>query len=102
MGNKGNQSKTRQWLVFLVLLLRLALPAVRSAVAGAILMLCVVAVAAVVLDLAAGDNPATQTLETRLRMVLMVLVVLVAAACVGVYIRQISKPNSGSEGRHES
>ena len=93
----GNQAKAHR---LLVLLLRLALPAIRNAVVGAILMLCVVAVAALVIDLAAGGDPATQRLETWLRMALMVLVILVATTCVGVYIHQIFRPNSGSEGRH--
>ncbi len=87
----SNETATHRLVAFL---LRLAPRPIRNAVVGAILLLIVIAAATTVIDLAAGDNPTTQRLETRLRVVLMILACAVVVACVGVYIRHVCRPNS--------
>ena len=73
----------------LAILLRLAPRPIRHAVVGALLLLIVVAVAKVVIDHVAGDDPTAQRFATRLSMSLMILASLVVTTCVGVYIRHV-------------
>lgn len=92
-----NETTTHRLVAFL---LRLAPRRIRNAFVGAILMLIVVAVAAVVIDHVSGQDPNTQRLESRLRMALMILAFLVATTCVGVYFWENSRPNPDPDDRH--
>ena len=89
----------RRWLAFL---LRLSPRPIRNAVVGAILLLIIIALAALVIDLVAGDDPAAQRFRTPLNMTLMVLAVLVAATCVGVYIRHMLRISADPDDHAES
>ena len=83
MGSLDDEATTRRLVAFL---LRLASRRIRNAFVGAILMLIAVAVAGIVIERVAGEDPTTQRLETKLRMALMVLAFLVPTTCVAVYI----------------
>ena len=89
----------RRWLA---ILLRLAPRRIRNAVVGAILLLIVIALAALVIELVAGDDPAAQRFRAPLNMTLMVLALLVAATCVGVYIRQMLRISADPDDHDES
>ena len=93
-----NETTTHRLVAFL---LRLAPRHIRNAFVGAILMLIVVSVAAIVIARVAGEDPTTQRLEARLRMALMVLAFLIPATCVGVYLWEIARPNPDPDDYHE-
>ena len=99
MGSLDGEAIPRR---LLAILLRLAPRPIRNAVVGAILLLIVVALAALVLDLVAGDDPAAQRFRTPLNMTLMVLAVLVAATCVGVYIRHMLRISADPDDHDEN
>ena len=95
----NSEATTHKLVAFL---LRLASRQIRNAFVGAILMLIVVAVAAIVIDRVAGEDPTTQRLESKLRMALMVLAFLLPATCVGVYIWENFRSNPDLDDRHGS